>query len=57
MHYATTVYDVSVEFERSQAPPYKSSGGVRRVKDPLEGVVLSVYCKTVLIEVREREKY
>lgn len=51
------IYDFEVEFREFLALSSKSFDGIRKVKDPLAGVMISACRKTVLFKVQAAEKY
>lgn len=53
----SAMYYVKVEFRECQALSCKLSSGVRKAEESLEGVVISVQCKTILFKVRAEEEY
>lgn len=57
MLYAGVVYNIEVKFEESLAPPCESSGDIRMTENPLEGVVISAYRRTISFEVWAEKKF
>lgn len=56
MLYDGAMYDIKADYRETQALLCKSSGGIRKIENPLESVVISAYRKTIPFEVRTETK-
>lgn len=54
---ASTVYNVNLEFRRTQPPLCEATSRASMVKYPLESVVNGAYCKAIAVKVRVDVEY